>query len=372
MIPDPVELTSRLVQMDTCNPPGNEAPAVELLAPLLERAGFAIQTPEFAPNRPSLVASLAWGSGPPLLMTGHLDTVPVSGSSWPGDPFSGEIMGGLMHGRGASDMKSGVAAIVWAALALAAERPSRAGLVLALTAGEETGCQGAEHLATHPELLHGAGAVLVAEPTANRLMLGHKGSLWLKARFAGQAAHGSMPHLGDNAIHKAALAVSRLAAHHFGAPPHPVLGPATLNVGTIKGGKATNVVPDRAEITVDLRLVPGMDLEAMQGEIADLLGPEAALEPMVAAEALWTEPDDPWARAMLELIGSRRGEKPAPAGLPYFTDGPAIRRGLGGAPVILLGPGLPEQAHVTGETCPVDNIVQAAGDYLAIAQHWCS
>jgi succinyl-diaminopimelate desuccinylase len=372
MTPDPVELTAQLIRIDTCNPPGNEAPAVELLAPLLAQAGFAIQTPEFAPGRPSLVARIAFGPEPPLLLSGHLDTVPAGNGPWERDPLGGEVAGGLIHGRGASDMKGGVAALVTAALRLAAERPARAGLVAVLTAGEETGCQGAEHLAQRPELLGGAGAILVAEPTANRPVLGHKGSLWLKAVCAGRAAHGSMPELGDNAIYKAAAAVRRLAAHEPAAPPHPVLGPATLNVGTISGGKATNVVPDRAEFTVDLRLPPGLDPAGAQAEIAGLLGPEVALERLVAAEALWTEPHDPWAAAVLELMGRRRSRRPEVAGVAYFTDGAALKRGLGGVPALLLGPGEPGQAHVSGECCPVASIELAVEDYLAIARAWCA
>ena len=372
MLPDPVELTSQLIRLDTCNPPGNEGAAVELLAPLLGEAGFAVQIAEFAPGRPSLVASLAFGPQPPLLFTGHLDTVPVKGQPWRGDPFSGHVMGGLIHGRGASDMKSGVAAIVCAALRLADEAPPRGGLVLALTAGEETSCEGAEHLGQHPDLLGGARAVLVAEPTDNLPCLGHKGALWLRAVFHGRAAHGSMPELGDNAIHKAAEAVGRLAAHCFAAPPHPVLGSATLNVGTITGGKATNVVPDHAELSMDLRPLPGMDLEGMRAEVATLLGPEAELETTSSAEALWTPPEDPWARRVLAVIAQRRGQEPPLAGVSYFTDGSALKRALGGAPVVLLGPGQPDQAHVTDETCRVANIPQAVEDYIAIARQWCS
>ncbi|MCF8033924.1 MAG: M20 family metallopeptidase [Desulfarculaceae bacterium] len=372
MLPDPVELTSRLVRLNTCNPPGNEAAAVELLSPLLSAAGYELTIAEFAPGRPSLVATLRFGPEPPLMMTGHLDTVSPGDQPWQSDPFDGAINNGLIHGRGSSDMKSGVAIIVWAALALAAQRPAKAGLVLALTAGEETSCQGAEHLAQHPELLGGAKAVLVAEPTGNRLMLGHKGALWLKAVFRGVSAHGSMPELGDNAIHKAAAAVGELAAFSFDAPPHPVLGPATLNVGTISGGKATNVVPDRAELSLDLRLVPGMDLAGARARIAGLLGPEAELTPIAESEALWTDPGDPWVETVAGIIGQRRGQPPQPAGATYFTDGAALSRALGDAPTLLLGPGSPDQAHVTDETCRVANIPEAAEDYLAIAQHWCA
>lgn len=369
---DPVELTSRLVQINTSNPPGNEAAAADLLAPLLRAAGFTVEMYELAPGRPNLVARLAWGPEPPLLLTGHMDTVSEGGEQWEHGPFGGEVSGGLVHGRGASDMKSGLAAITAAAVALAGEKPARAGVVLVCTASEENGCQGAEHLAqNHPEALARAGAVLVAEPTANLPVLGHKGALWLKGRCQGKAAHGSMPELGDNAIYKAADAVGRLSGFRFAADPHSVLGQATLNVGTISGGRATNVVPDQAEFTVDLRLIPGLEPDQVQRELGRFLGKTVELERIMGVASLWNEPDQPWIGRVLAILAARRGQNFAPAGVPYVTDGSALCRALGGAPALLLGPGEPGMAHVVNECCPVDNIRQATQDYLAILRDWC-
>ena len=371
-LPDPVELTSRLIRIDTSNPPGNEIAVASVLAPLLTQAGFSVQMHDLAPGRPNLVARLAWGPEPPLILTGHMDTVTQGGEAWGRGPFGGEISQGLVHGRGASDMKSGLAALTVAALALAREKPRKAGLVLVFTASEENGCEGAEHLvANHPEALGRAGAMLVAEPTANLPVLGHKGAVWLRGRCAGRSAHGSMPELGDNAIYKAAAAVGRLAAYQFAIPPHPVLGRATLNVGTISGGRATNVVPETAEFTVDVRVIPGLEPDWAQAELGRFLGDTVRLERIVGAGALWTEPDDPWIARVLKLLAQRRGQSFAPSGVPYFTDGSALSRALGGVPSLLLGPGEPGQAHVVNECCPVDNIRQAAEDYLAILRDWC-
>ncbi|MCB2192528.1 MAG: M20 family metallopeptidase [Deltaproteobacteria bacterium] len=371
-LPDPVELTSRLIQIDTSNPPGNEGAVAAVLAPLLKGAGFSVETHDMAPGRPSLVARLAWGPEPPLLFTGHMDTVSQGGEQWERGPFGGEVSDGLVHGRGASDMKSGLAAITVAALTLAQQRPAKAGLVLVFTASEENGCQGAEHLAkTHPEALGKAGAVLVAEPTANQPVLGHKGAMWLRGRCRGKAAHGSMPELGDNAIYKAAEAVSKLADYHFSAEPHPVLGRATLNVGTISGGRATNVVPEAAEFTVDLRLPPSLEPDQAQAELGRLLGDTVELERIMGVASLWSEPQEPWMARVLEMLAKRRGQSFAPAGVPYVTDGSALKRALGGAPTLILGPGEPGEAHVVDESCPVANIREATEDYLAIARDWC-
>ncbi|MEY2536230.1 MAG: succinyl-diaminopimelate desuccinylase, partial [bacterium] len=144
MTSDVVELTRELVRTQTVNPPGDEARAAQLLAARLESAGLEVTAHEPAPGRTSLVARWPGRSdAPALCLTGHLDTVPLGGREWARDPFGGEIDGDRLHGRGSSDMKGGVAAIVVAAERVAALGRGRAGLELVLCAGEETGCEGA-------------------------------------------------------------------------------------------------------------------------------------------------------------------------------------------------------------------------------------
>ncbi|MFN2546342.1 MAG: M20 family metallopeptidase [Myxococcales bacterium] len=168
-----VELTRELVRIDTINPMSPERPCAERVGKLLAEAGFAVTKHEFAPGRTSVVARR---DGPDALcFAGHTDTVPLGAAKWRHDPFGGELSGGLLYGRGSSDMKSGVAAMVAAALDLA-KRPLRKGLVLVLVAGEETGCEGAAHLA-RTKALGSAGAMIVGEPTGNVPVVGHKGAL---------------------------------------------------------------------------------------------------------------------------------------------------------------------------------------------------
>ncbi|WP_243740486.1 M20/M25/M40 family metallo-hydrolase, partial [Streptomyces sp. 8K308] len=255
-VPDVVELTRALVAVDTVD--RDETTALDVLAPLLADAGFTLELFEHAPGRGGLIAE--WspaGHAPPLCLSGHLDTVPMGAAAWSHDPLGGETAGDRLYGRGTSDMKGGVAAMVVAATRVAAlPGPHRAGLRLVLTAAEETGCRGAAGLAAR---LRGrpSGPLLIAEPTANRVLHGHKGALWLAADTSGVTAHGSTPHLGENAIYPLARAVTRLAGFDFGAPPHPILGSPTLNVGTFEGGLNTNSVPDRARATIDVRTVIG-------------------------------------------------------------------------------------------------------------------
>ena len=177
-----VALTQELVRIRTVNPTDPERPAAERLGKLLEDAGWSVSMHEFAPGRASVVLRRAGGSdAPPLCFAGHLDTVPLGAAAWRHDPFGGELAGDKLYGRGASDMKSGVAAIVSAALQLSRTRLRGPGMTLVLVAGEETGCEGAAHLARTPGALGRASALLVAEPTDNRPVIGHKGALWLRA-----------------------------------------------------------------------------------------------------------------------------------------------------------------------------------------------
>src|SRR4051794_9768842 len=161
-----VELTRALVQIDTVNPRSPERPCAELLGKLLEDAGYAVALHEFAPGRASIVARRD-GGGAPICFAGHIDTVPLGAASWRRDPFGGEVDAGKLYGRGSTDMKSGVAAMVEAALRLAQAPLRKAGLTLVIVAGEETGCEGATHLAKVPGALGRAGAMVVGEPTGN-------------------------------------------------------------------------------------------------------------------------------------------------------------------------------------------------------------
>ncbi len=356
--------------MDTCNPPGREEECARHLAGLLEEAGYRVELHPMAPGRTNLVAGLPGGDAPPLCYSGHLDTVPPGRAAWSFDPLAGRVEGGRLLGRGASDMKGGVAALVGAARELARLPRRRSGLLLVLSAGEETGCQGVEFLARGGYLPPVCGAILVAEPTDNYPMLGHKGATWFTVRARGRSAHGSMPHLGENAIEKAARALLALAEFDFAVAPHPHMGRPTLNVGTISGGVKTNMVPDQARFSVDLRTLPGQDPGRVLEAIARHLGPGVELEPGVQAGAVWTPPEHPWVRQVFRLMARVLGRRIAPRGLSYFTDAPTLAAAMGHPPVIILGPGRPEQAHQTDEFCDLDKIGQAAEVYLELGRAW--
>ncbi len=367
-----LELTRTLMRFNTINPPGDERACAQHLGAILENAGFSVSYHEFADRRASLVARIGGNTNKrPLCFTGHIDTVPLGAMPWSADPFSGDIDKGRLYGRGSSDMKSGVAAFVTAMLQLVPRLQRGPGVVLVITAGEETGCEGAYHLAGLRDVLGRAGAIIVAEPTANYPCVGHKGALWLRARTQGITAHGSMPHRGSNAIYKAAHAICKLEDFAFNVDPHDVLGSPTLNVGTVRGGLNINSVPDDAEISIDIRTTPSLQHEALRARLQSYLGDEIELLPIVDVGGVWTDPADNWVQEVFSTMAPLLGESLEPRTATFFTDAAALKPAYGGPPTVILGPGEPEMAHQTDEFCIVDRIEQAVEANVNITKQWC-
>ncbi|MDH5221719.1 MAG: M20 family metallopeptidase [Betaproteobacteria bacterium] len=370
---DAIALTRDLLRFDTVNPPGRERDCARYAGELLQGWGYEACYQEFDDGRTSVVARTGGAAGrDPLCLTGHLDVVPLGSRAWTRDPFAGETDGDRLYGRGASDMKAGVAAMLLAARAFAGKLAGTPGIVLVLTAGEENGCVGSRHLAGLPALMGRAGAILVGEPTSNYPLVGHKGSLKFHARFRGVSAHGSMPELGENAIYKAARATSRLADFDFGVAAHAVMGAPTLNVGTFEGGSGVNLVPDAAAIGVDVRTVAGMDHGALRARFQDLLGPDAELDVFSDLEPVWTEPRSDWVQRVYGIVREQLGIVAEARTAPYMTDAANLLKVYAGAPTVVLGPGEAAMAHQTDEYCSQERVRQAVALYEAVIRDWCA
>ena len=368
---DAVSLTKSLLRYPTVNPPGNERECARFAGRLLEDWGFRVDYHEYDDARTSVVARAGGASGkPPLCLTGHIDTVALGAAPWTRDAFAGDTDGDRLYGRGASDMKSGVAALLLAVKSFSRRLSGTPGVVVVLTAGEEGGCVGSAHLARSP-LLGRAGAIVVGEPTANQPYVGHKGSIKFCARFAGVSAHGSMPELGVNAVYKAARAIARLEAFDFLAAPHPVMGAPTLNVGTVHGGDGINMVPDWASIGVDVRTVPGMDHPELLARLRAALGEDARMEMISDLPPVWTPPAEEWMARVLEICARRLGAHPPARTATYMTDAANLRKAYAGAPTVVLGPGEPQMAHQTDEYCSQERIREAVALYEALIADWC-
>ena len=241
---------------------------------------------------------------------------------------------------------------------------------MVLTAAEEGGCVGSRHLAALPKLMGKAGAIVVGEPTSNYPLVGHKGSIKFHASFRGVSAHGSMPHLGVNAVYKAARAIAKLEEFKFGTKAHSIMGEPTMNVGTVEGGSGVNLVPDLAKIGVDIRTVPGTDHQALLARLKELLS-EGQIEVFADNEAVWTEPQEAWVQRVYEICRPILKEKPEARTAPYMTDAANLRKVYAGVPTVVLGPGEAAMAHQTDEYCELERIRQAVAIYEAILDDWC-
>ena len=274
-------------------------------------------------------------------------------------------------------MKSGIAAFVVAAIKLAPFLKNAPGITLVLTASEEVGCEGAKYLAEQ-KLLARAGAIVVAEPTANYPYLGHKGLMWVEIETKGKTAHGSMPEQGDNAILKMNKVIGKLEhfdwQHQCGVDCHPVMGKPTMNIATIHGGLNTNSVPDLVKLTVDVRTVPGIDHVHLCHSIQTLIGDLGSVRKIVDTPPLYSEPDE-WIESVYDVATPFIDGKPSPKTIMFSTDGADLKRGYmesagGAVPAVILGPGQPEMAHQTDEWCSVKRIDESVEIFEKIMRDW--
>lgn len=213
--------------------------------------------------------------------------------------------------------------------------------------------------------------MIVAEPTANRPLVGHKGVLWVEGLSTGVTAHGSMPHEGDNAVYKAACVVGRLSTLDLTGGREMTVGAPTLNVGWLRGGMNINSVPDEARFGIDIRTVPAVTEAEIMTRLTEAVGGDATLTVRSHYPAVYTEPSDPWVASVFELMREVSNVQTEPAIAPYFTDAAALTQAYGHPPTVIVGPGEPSMAHQTDEFCHVHRIEEATAAFTEIARRWC-
>jgi succinyl-diaminopimelate desuccinylase len=374
-----VDLTRQLIQIPTENPPGNEKPALLLIKKILSRMGFTIKTYVSPKGRWNIVAMRRWGKGGrTLIFNGHLDVVPAGDpGQWTYPPYQGRIAEGRIYGRGASDMKGGIASFLHAISMIdrSTIRLEKGALVLHLVSDEEShGHEGMGFL-TGKGVIQGHAA-LVGEPTDLRPVVAQKGAWWLKISTFGQSAHGSTPHRGQNAIEKMSRVIDVLKSLPM-EREHPLLGKPTLNIGLILGGTKINMVPDRCEIAVDRRLLPGEKkeeiVETLRNALDSIHQGDASfryrIEEIDFAEPTEIDPEEEIVKISVEAIQKVRGVIPEIKGFSGFTDGRFYVR-QGHLPTLVLGPGENDQPHTTDESVGIEALVQAAHIYSLIMIHY--
>lgn len=366
-----VEVCRQLVRINSVNPPGDEREIAVFVAEYLQKSGLEVEVVPHTPQRASVLARIR-GSGelPGLLFSAHLDTVPVGVEKWVHDPFAGELSDGKIWGRGAADMKGGLAAILLAAKALAqAQVQLRGEVILALTADEEVNGLGAIALSERDDL-RPLQAIFVAEPSANEIFIAEKGILWLEIVTRGKTAHGSMPELGRNAVMMMVKLLQELERMPVPYEPHPLLGGFSLSVNSVSGGVKANVVPDYCTAIVDMRTVPGQDHTDIFRQVEALIDDLARRDPGFLAEArvindwpaIVTAPDEPVVQRFNDALAAVTGHHSTLKGVRYYTDAAALVPALG-SPMLICGPGEAGMAHQPEEYVAVDKLVEAARIY---------
>lgn len=371
-------LLRALVRVDSRNPslvagaPGEGAIA-RMLHGLLQAWGFDVSLQEAAPDRPNVIATRRGsGGGRSLMLNGHLDVVGVEGMSHPA--FDAYVRDGRLYGRGASDMKGGVAAMC--AAAARASASLRGDVIVTAVVDEEW-----RSLGTSAVLAAGlrADAAIVAEPTGLALMPAHKGFAWLQATVHGRAAHGSRWDLGVDAIRHAGLLLAeldRLDAEELPRRTHPLLGRASLHAATIHGGTGLSTYPDRCVVSIERRTLPGETAPRVHREMLDACERVRMARPAFSAEVelLFSQPpsdvapDAPVVRELGALL-ARRGWSTTPLGMSAWTDAALLNEA--GVPAICFGPGDMGLAHAGEEFIEVAQVEQAADVLAEFIEGWC-
>ena len=364
------------------------------LADYLRGAGIEVSLSEVRPGRPNLLARLPTapnrhaprpqGTGRSLLFCGHTDTV-APNALMTIDPFGAEVRDGRLYGRGACDMKGGLAAMAAALVALSHIRSPLAGEVsLAAVIDEEMESLGAEALIRSGVKADGC---VVGEPTANQVAIAHRGLEWLEVEFTGRATHAGARAEGVNAIAAAAHFIRLLEEELRPAlvlRSHPLVGAPSVNVGAIRGGDHPSTVAARCSVQVDRRWVPGETVEQFFTEIEDMLarvragspGLSTALRRLPGSMAtmvhgpLETAPDHPLAAGALECRRRVSGADDTPGAFPAWTDAALLWREAG-IPCLVMGPGHLAQAHSADEWIAVDQLDEAALQYALLALSFC-
>lgn len=341
-----VSLLADLVAIPSVNPslvPGapGEAAMVDHLASVLRRGGLDVVVDEVRPGRPNVIGVLdARAPGRSLMFCGHTDTVGVEGME---QPFTPVLRDGRLYGRGAQDMKGGLAAMIDAALAVAARGLRRGRLVVACVADEEYASVGADRLVE----TWGADGAIVTEPTALALGTAHKGFSAAEVLVRGRAAHGSRPGDGRDAILRMGRVLARLEQLDRALAEgrrDPLLGPGSLHASLIRGGGELSSYPAVCSLQYERRTIPGEPTDASVLEMREILASLAADDPELSAEVSLLLARPPYSidatHPLVQTLGTACagvGIEPRHDGLSFWTDAAIL--GEAGTPTVLFGPG---------------------------------
>ncbi len=363
-----VQLLQDLMEIRTVNGKDGEKPAAEYIFRYLSSRGINAFVQDIGEGRGNLLALIPGeDTQRGMIWNGHLDTVDYGElDSWNTDPWIPVIEDGFLYGRGASDMKSGLAAMVYVLgkLGVSGKKPE-VSLQFLATCDEERGGAGARAVISGGHMID-AQTLLIGEPTGCTVGIAQKGCIWLELEVRGKTSHGAYPEEGCNAItcaYQAAKSLGDWACRH----EHPVLGKATAQITEIQGGIQPNMTPDLCTVLMDIRTVPGLaseeilsqlqtifqDISERQGGIPSLT--TRIKNHRISIEADHTSPGVSRLVRSMEAVGI--GE--AYSGISYFTDASILAEGKEGLTTVLFGPGSADMAHKPNERVRIEDYLRA-------------
>jgi succinyl-diaminopimelate desuccinylase len=352
------ELLKELIQADSTAQKG-EAAVAEVLAQWFRGHGVDCRIDRWDARRANVIAHIkSTGVRPALLFVCHLDVVGPGEEPWGFPPFSAAEVDGKIFGRGATDMKGGLAAAAAAICAIVDSGMELQGdIVLAATAGEETDSAGVQRFMRDRDGLPPLAGVVVPEPTDFAVVTAHRGLFWLKVTTKGKAVHSSMPERGVNAIGLMRHVLNELERYQIPFGPHPLLGKSSLSINVISGGEAMNMVPDRCELGLDIRTLPGQDCDDLRYDFERMLGRLKAKVPQFESElvteriagALETDPQCEFVRTFCSAVNVDLTNV-----INFTTDAPHLVPL--GVPIVIYGPGQPPLCHQVDEYLDIEDL----------------
>ncbi|MGD9044348.1 MAG: ArgE/DapE family deacylase [Desulfobacterales bacterium] len=376
-----LKLLQSLIQIDSVNPslsrkgPG-EAMIARYIGAYLNKLGIDVRFQEIKKNRVNVIGILkGTGGGPTLMLNGHTDT--VSADNMETDPFGAEKKGGRIYGRGALDMKAGVASLMMAAQTIIeAGIQLKGDVILTLVADEEYASIGTETVVDE----YSADAAIICEPTNLDIVIAHKGFAWIKIEIFGQAAHGSLPHRGIDAILKAGkvlMAIDHLGKTDLTRKTHPLLGSPSIHASLINGGTELSTYPNYCKIELERRNLPGEDRQAVTAEIQDLLQNiqrqddqfKAASEVFFFRPAFEISQDQPIVQTVSRSYESIFDKPPRFEGMWAWLDSAILAQA--GIPSVIFGPS-GDGAHAAVEYVDVDSVITTTEVLVRSITNFCN
>jgi acetylornithine deacetylase/succinyl-diaminopimelate desuccinylase family protein len=364
-----VELAKSLLSINSENPPGNEREVAFFIKDFLEDLGLETQLIEFGKNRYNLIASISKKEG--LMLNGHMDTVPIGNiENWKFDPL-GEIKDGKLYGRGAVDMKGGLACVLAAVKNLVKEKVEfKRKLSLVFVGDEEVGFAGSKFIIeNYKDALKDVKYGIIAEPTNFLITIAQKGIAEMKIKIKGKAAHGSRPELGDNAIYKACDVIQELRklSENLKKKKDTLLGSGTINVGKIAGGTKVNVVPDYCEIEIDRRITPGETPQLAKKQIEKILKKlkiKGEVKLLLSRLPMKLSENSLLVKTLKEIAGAKTKGEAA------YTEAELYYREVG-IECAIFGPGNPDLCHITNEYIKIDELKKGSVVFEEIIRKFC-